>query len=193
MLRTGTAAEHEAVERSLDLLDPSLDRIRLATVLGRLHGFWLAAEEGLEAWAGAHARDAEAVAWPRRRRASLFAADLRELGVAAARARPELPELVDTARALGRMYVLEGSTLGGAFIDRHLGTLPGLAGVRLHAFTPYGAETGAMWHAYRRAVRAHVAAGGNAEAVVGSARLTFRALASWCRPVARTAATAAPA
>jgi hypothetical protein len=36
MLRTGTAAEHDAVERSLDLLDPALDRPRRVAVLGRL-------------------------------------------------------------------------------------------------------------------------------------------------------------
>jgi hypothetical protein len=48
MLRTGTTAEHEAVERTLDLLDPGLGRGRLAAVLGRLHGFWLSAEHGLD-------------------------------------------------------------------------------------------------------------------------------------------------
>src|SRR3954464_11544706 len=46
LLRTGTAAEHEAVERSLDLLDPGLDRLRLVEVLGRLHGFWRGAGAG---------------------------------------------------------------------------------------------------------------------------------------------------
>ena len=34
MLRSGTAAEHAALERSLDLLDPALDRARLTGVLG---------------------------------------------------------------------------------------------------------------------------------------------------------------
>ena len=61
MLRTGTATEHEAVERSLDLLDPAVDRPRLVAVLGRLHGFWLAAEDGLDAWAAAHPADAREI------------------------------------------------------------------------------------------------------------------------------------
>jgi len=184
MLRTGTAAEHEAVERSLDLLDPAVDRPRLVAVLGRLHGFWLAAEEGLDAWAAAHPADAEALAWSRRRRAGLFAADLEALGAGGSRRRPALPPLSGTDDALGRMYVLEGSTMGGAIIDRHLGALPGLVGIRLHAFAPYGTETGAMWHAFRRATRERVAGGGDATAVVTAARDTFRALAAWCRPVA---------
>jgi heme oxygenase len=188
LLRTGTAAEHEAVERGLDLLDPDLDRPRLVEVLGRLHGFWLAAEAGLDAWAAEHPADAEAVTWPRRRRAALFAADLAALGAAPLGIGPELPALPGTDAALGRMYVLEGSTMGGTFIDRHLGTLPGLADIRLSAFSPYGAETGAMWHGFRQAVRAHVADGGEPVAVVTAARDTFRAMAAWCRPLSRTAA-----
>ena len=188
LLRTGTAAEHDAVERGLALLDPGLDRLRLVEVLGRLHGFWRAAEAGLDAWAAEHAADAAAVTWPSRRRAALFAADLAELGAAPPPPVPELPALPGTGAALGRMYVLEGSTMGGRFIDRHLGTLPDLAGTRLRAFSPYGGETGAMWHGFRQAVRAHVADGGEPAAVVSAARGTFQALAAWCRPLARTTA-----
>jgi heme oxygenase len=182
LLRTGTAAEHEAVERDLALLDPGLDRPRLVEVLRRLHGFWRAAEAGIDAWAAEHPADAEAVTWPRRRRAALFAADLTVLGAEPTRAVPALAALPGTGAALGRMYVLEGSTMGGAFIDRHLGTLPALTGTRLRAFSPYGAETGAMWHGFRQAVRAHIADGGEPAAVVTAARDTFAALAAWCRP-----------
>jgi heme oxygenase (biliverdin-IX-beta and delta-forming) len=187
MLRTGTAAEHEAVERALDLLDPELGRGRLVEVLGLLHGFWRAAEAGLDAWAAAFPADADAVDWARRRRAPLFESDLAALGAAPPGHRPGLPALEGTDDALGRLYVLEGATMGGAFIDRHLAGLPGLAGVRLRAFTPYGADTGAMWHAFRRVTRERVTAGGDADAVVASARDTFRALAAWCAPVARAA------
>jgi len=182
MLRSETAAEHEAVERVLGLLDPDLDPDRLVEVLSLLHGFWLAAEAGLDAWAAAFPSDADAVDWSRRRRAPLFAADLAALGAAAPADQPELPPLPGTDEALGRLYVLEGATMGGTFIDRHLAALPGLAGVRLRAFSPYGSETGAMWHDFRRVTRDRVAHGGDAAAVVASARDTFRVLAEWCAP-----------
>ncbi|MDT0276343.1 biliverdin-producing heme oxygenase [Blastococcus goldschmidtiae] len=186
LLRVGTAAEHEDVERTLDLLDPSLSRHRLAQVLDAMHGFWRAAEAGLDEWAVRCPADAERVDWPRRRRASLFAADLRGLGSRASDRFPLLPPVPGTDEALGRMYVLEGSTLGGVFIDRHLAGLPELAGVPIRAFSPYGSETGAMWAAFRRVTRARVAEGGDAGAMLGAARTTFAALAGWCRPAAMT-------
>jgi heme oxygenase (biliverdin-IX-beta and delta-forming) len=184
MLRTGTATEHGALERSLDLLDPALGLPRLAEVLTRMHGFWLAAEAGLDDWAGLHPADAADVKWDRRRRAGLFATDLTALGTDGAGAPPCLAALGGTDEALGRMYVLEGSTLGGTFIDRHLAGLPQFSGVRLCSFSPYGDETGSMWHAFRRSLHDRVAAGGDADVMVSAARDTFGALAEWCRPVA---------
>lgn len=184
MLRTGTAAEHADLERSLDLLDPHLDRTRLSEVLTRMHGFWRSAEAGLDAWATRFPVDARDVAWTRRRRAALFASDLATLGAPGTEVGPELPAPAGTDEAMGRLYVLEGSTLGGAFIDRHLATVPQLAGLRLRAFSPYGAETGAMWHGFRHAARERVAAGGDADTMVAAARQTFTALAAWCSPTA---------
>ena len=182
MLRAGTAAEHADLERSLDLLDPRLDRTRLIDLLTRMHGFWQAAEAGLDAWAARFPLDAHDVAWTRRRRAALFASDLATLGAPGTEVGPQLPAPAGTDEALGRLYVLEGSTLGGAFIDRHLTTVPELSGLRLRAFSPYGPETGAMWHGFRRAARERVAAGGDAATMVAAARQTFAALAAWCRP-----------
>lgn len=187
LLRRGTAAEHADLERSLDLLDPALDRTRLTHVLDRMHGFWQVAETGLDAWAARFPADAWHVSWERRRRATLFAADLATLGVPATCGGPELPAPAGTDEALGRLYVLEGSTLGGALIDRHLATVRGLSGLSLQAFSPYGTETGAMWHGFRRVARARVAAGGDAGVMLSAARQTFGALASWCRPAAADA------
>jgi heme oxygenase (biliverdin-IX-beta and delta-forming) len=40
-----------------------------------------------------------------------------------------------------------------------------------------------MWAAFRQVTRDRAATGGNADAIVRSARATFRALATWCRVV----------
>lgn len=181
-LRAATAREHARVEAALGLMDPALDRRRLTDVLTRMHGFWRAAEDGLDTWAAGDPDDAAALDWSRRRRAALFAADLASLGAGPAAGTPALPPVDGTDEALGRMYVLEGSTLGGTFIDRHLATLPGLATAgRLRAFSPYGEDTGAMWHAFRRVTRERTSDHGR---VVAAASTTFRVLAAWCAPVA---------
>ncbi|MGY1725341.1 biliverdin-producing heme oxygenase [Geodermatophilus sp. SYSU D01062] len=184
-LRTATAVEHGQVEATLDLMDPALDRGRLVTVLARLHAFWAAAEAGLDDWAARHPADAAALDWARRRRTGLYAADLAALGGSPDAGRPDLPAVTGTDQALGRLYVMEGSTLGGTFIDRHLAALPGLP--RLRCFSPYGEDTGAMWAAFRRVTRAHVADAGDAGRVVAAARETFAVLADWCAPAAQGA------
>lgn len=184
LLRTGTAAEHEDVERTLALLDPALGRPRLVHVLDLMHGFWRAAEAGLDAWAADRPADADRLQWSRRRRAALFAGDLQTLGAAPSGATPQLPPVRGTDEALGRLYVLEGSTLGGVFIDRHLSGLPELADVTLRAFSPYGSETGAMWASFRRETRARITDGGDTGTVLAAARTTFGDLAGWCRPAA---------
>lgn len=178
-LRAATARDHERVEAALDLVHPELDRPRLAAAMTRLHAFWRAAEAGLDDWAARSPVDAARVDWAHRRRTHLYAEDLRALGGRPLTSGPALPAVLDTDHALGRMYVLEGSTLGGTFIDRHLAHLPALSGVRLRAFSPYGERTAAMWHSYRKATRAHVAAGGDAGRVVDAASETFAALAGW--------------
>jgi heme oxygenase len=178
-LREATADDHSRVESVLDLMDPALDHAGLARALCALHGFWHAAEAGLADWAQRCPDDAARLDWSHRRRAHLYAADLAALGAGPSPQTPPLPPVRDTDEALGRLYVLEGATLGGTFIDRHLAALPALAGLRLRAFSPYGERTGAMWHSFRRTTRAHVAGPGDADRVVGAACQTFAALARW--------------
>lgn len=141
-LPTGTVVKHE-VERVLDLLDPALGRQRLAHAPDLMHVPWRDAEEGLERWAARRPADAEQLQWlRRRRRTALFARDLAELGAAASDRALESPVVSGTDETLGRVNVLEGSTRGGVFIDRHLAGLPELVGVTIRAFPPMAARPG---------------------------------------------------
>ncbi|MEI4273302.1 biliverdin-producing heme oxygenase [Klenkia sp. LSe6-5] len=188
-LRTATTDEHRELEGTLDLLDPDLTPRRLGAVLQRMHAFWVEVEAGLDAWAATEPADAAAVEWADRRRAHVLAADLAALGGTPDPTRPaDVPVPGTTDEALGTLYVLEGSTLGGVFIDRHLAGLPAMAGVGpLASFSPYGEATGARWAAFRRVTRDHVARGGDADALVSAARRTFRSMALWCRDVQQSA------
>jgi heme oxygenase len=188
-LRSMTAVSHQRVEDSLDLTDPALTVQRLGTVVVRLGAFFGAAQAGLDTWAQTCQRDAAALQWPVRRRLDRFGADAAVLGVTPTELRPPapaLPVVSGTAQALGRLYVLEGSTLGGRVINRAFARrTPGdpLVGVRLSGLDPYGEATGAMWHGLRRFTTAWAGSDQRRDEVVHAAVSTFAALDAWCAPL----------
>ena len=182
-LRTETAPAHERLERSLDLLSQPLDQNRFTALLVRFHGFH-------QAWEPALARclPAELVPGPR---LPQLEHDLGTLGVgdaiiAAIRScahASSLGEHRDTA--LGSVYVLEGSTLGGRVIARHFSEAPWWPPAGLRYFDPYGDETAARW---RQTLAQLAAAGGDADRIVAGAVRTFEILQHWLVPPPVTAA-----
>ena len=185
LLKQRTAHAHERIEASLGLLDTALTAERLRAVLARFAGFWQGTERLVDDWAARRPELAEALSWPRRRRGEVLRQDLLRFGMTV-RELTELPEappvftVVDDADVLGWLYVSEGSTLGGAVIDRTVRTLPEAAQLRLRTFTPYLEGPGPMWRAYLDQLQDWV--GGDAarrDGVVAAAEGTFAALESW--------------
>jgi heme oxygenase len=123
--------------------------------------------------------------WPRRRKAPLLERDLCSAGdspdVVAALARcTNLPRIGGLPHALGCLYVLEGATLGGQVVLRHLTGVPSLEGVTWFSFlSSYGAEVGPMWREFGEFLT--VQANGDDEAIVRAACETFTTLALWLR------------
>ena len=144
-------------------------------MLEQFHGFFWPVEARLravEGW-GEHGVDIAA-----RCRAALLEADLRTLGVETTESLPacwELPDLADLASGFGCLYVLEGSTLGGQYISRHirttLGVTPETGGRFFHG---YGERTGAMWRQFGEAVTAYAVEPETKDRVVAAAVATFR-------------------
>jgi heme oxygenase (biliverdin-IX-beta and delta-forming) len=60
---------------------------------------------------------------------------------------PAFPEIGTKAEALGALYVLEGSTLGGPKIMQALRSR-GVSTDDLHFLDPYGKDTGARWRSF---------------------------------------------
>jgi len=78
--------------------------------------------------------------------------DLELLGIdpAAVPDAPETPAPAGLGESLGCRYVLEGSTLGGQYIVKHLRKeLPGELREAVAYFDGYGGETGSKWKAFR--------------------------------------------
>jgi heme oxygenase len=90
-----------------------------------------------------------------------------------------VPAVDDTATALGVLYVVEGSTLGGAVLRRRLagGRIPDDA---FGFLTSYGDDVGRRWRGYRAAtarwVEEHPEQG---DRVVAAAGRTFEVLTRW--------------
>ena len=188
-LRHETRPEHAEVEAVVDLVSPHLTREVYRKRLEQFYGFYLPLEERLaerlaerphagEEW-GRWGLDLNA-----RRKVPLLEADLRVLGTAPDRLPrcADLPPLPSLAAVFGCLYVLEGATLGGQVISRHvrgrLGIYPENGG---RFFAGYGPEVGARWREFGGALERYAVAPHLQEAVIQSARATFVAFTDWFR------------
>jgi len=100
---------------------PTLDALATpggyAAALRALHAFHAAWEPAVWRAPGVDAAGLDEIG---RRKLPLLERDLRALGIAPCAVRPPAPRLPDAAAALGALYVLEGATLGGRVIHRHV-------------------------------------------------------------------------
>jgi heme oxygenase len=175
-LRTVTGPTHRALEGALGLLDEHLELDAYRQVLARFYGFW----SGWEPQIAGLLEDTVMLA--PRRRLHLLAADLAALGVAkhelAALPKCPLVTLHDAAEALGSLYVMEGSTLGGKLIrgniQRCLGSMA-LGGCTY--FDGYGTDTGTMWQEFLVHLAAAPAA--DVQRMGNGAVATFERLGWW--------------
>ena len=175
-LRTVTGPAHRALERDLGLLNRQLDLEAYRQLLASLYGFWI----GWEPQIAGLLQDAALLA--PRRRLHLLAADLTALGIAenelAALPQCPLTPLRDAAEALGSLYVMEGSALGGRLIGDHVQRCLGSVALDASAyFRGYGAETEMMWQAFL--VRLDAAPAADTQRIGNGAVATFERLGWW--------------
>jgi heme oxygenase len=180
-LRAETCTEHEADEQELGLVDETLTLARYRRRLEQFWGFY--APLGARFETGGGSGGGEAMIGRHRKRVWLET-DLRALGVPRPEALPHcrhLPDLPDCAAMLGCSYVLEGATLGGQIISRHLAARLGIlaeSGGRF--FHGYGDRTADMWKTFTAHVRSFDESAGKEDDIVAAAVVTFRSLRSWC-------------
>ena len=179
-LRAATAPLHRATEAAFDADD------RLATMAGYidlLDRLW-SLHAGVEDALRNHGCSLPGLALEALRRSPLIALDIATL----AGRPPRLPRAglayASPGAALGGIYVVEGSILGGRVLmrraERSLGVSATL-GCRFLAGD--GAATGARWRTFLAALATLPAAGDAADAAEGGARGTFAAfLACFAEP-----------
>lgn len=173
-LKEATVAQHRAVEHALDLMREEVTLTDYSRYLTRMFGVHAPFEAGLARMPQLRALvpDLE-----QRSKTPLLLRDLQALGLRATVHAP-LPPLLGTARALGALYVLEGSTLGGKIILRHLEKVLGARIASAHAYlAAYGAEVGPMWKRFSRMLDSslHI---DEAELVAGATEM-FACIGDW--------------
>jgi heme oxygenase (biliverdin-IX-beta and delta-forming) len=177
-LKLETAAEHAAIEGATRVMSPELSTAEYRRYLEDTFGFYKVVEAQLSeagVWDALGLSSAERVKLPLlvRDLEQLGAGDTSKLDVCAAP-----PVFASVADAVGGAYVLEGSTLGGRVISRHLQQRFGAAVPR--AFLEcYGARTGENWQAFRTALGRFADCRETDERVLRGAKATFRAFTRW--------------
>ena len=147
-------------------------------LLIRFHGFHKAWEEA------AADRAPDRTFFERRRKSQLLVKDLKVLGLKSdeiiqlPQCRPLMP-LPAPEAVLGSMYVVEGSTLGGAIIAREVERRLGFAAETGCAyFRSYGRDIAAMWKSFG-AVLLEASSPEADDVMVESAQKTFDVMHDW--------------
>src|SRR5918992_4898305 len=183
-LKQGTRTYHDALERKMAPLLGTVSIHTYIALLQKLFSFYKPLEERIAALPGWHNLPVEL---ERRQKAPLLARDLLWLKVTQPQLSQlprceRLPEVQSLTEALGCLYVLEGATLGGQIISRHLKKNLALDQYRGCAFFySYGDEVGLLWETFRETLTSHCSRGGRTEEeqLVQSARETFVSLDYW--------------
>jgi len=179
-LRSETRHAHDTIERALDLLNPALTLATYRRRIEQLHGYYQPVEHRLS-----HVGDWREIGLnlEERRKLPLIETDLAALGSVRPSDLPtcdRLPRLGSVASAFGCLYVLEGASLGGQVISRHVQAALGVTTERGgRFFHGYGPRTGAMWQEFSRAITGLASTRQIADTVLAAAVETFETLRQW--------------
>jgi heme oxygenase len=176
-LKESTKHQHDDVEGAVDVMSKlfSLDDYR--RMIAKFRSFYSAYEPALPY----EALKMAGFDYDGRRKLPLLDRDAKALAIQDVEEFTELPDVSSLPRAFGSIYVIEGSTLGGQVISRHLRQHLGLTPENGGAFfASYGSKVGAMWKQFGDAITAFSGQGANDEEIVGAAKETFDSI-SVCR------------
>ncbi len=86
----------------------------------------------------------------------------------------------DVNRSTGMMYVLEGSSLGGRILYKHVNKYLGLTeSIGASFFAGYGDQTGPMWKSFVKNFTDHAVNTASQQSIIDAASQTFREVGEW--------------
>lgn len=190
-LKAATASWHDALEahaQSKKIMQLTLSRAEFERLIAFQYGLHLALEPQVTAHLDAH--------WPAlaygetRQKQAALTQDMEQLQL-------PLPETASPAdfvnspyHALGAAYVLEGATLGGQVILRHLKQIPEIAeDSPFHYYGLYGDQVGPRWKTFQSVANTALDSEEKLSAAVEAAVATFRLACQLCEALVSAPAT----
>lgn len=180
-LRAETSQHHSAIESQMPVLDPRMSLETYRQLLIRFWGYYAPLEERLRAEIEIYWPDREYKCSERAKVPNLEG-DLQALGESCESLDccTNLPTLKSSAQVLGCLYVIEGATLGGQIISRHLLANLGLGPESGAAFfNGYGANSGQKWQSFCSFITSKAELMKQDNEIIASANETFRTLGEW--------------
>jgi heme oxygenase len=184
ILKHQTEAAHQDLEAlMMPWLQGIATRADYALLLKGFYGYFAPLEDAIAPFIttdvlpdGAH-----------RRKASSLLSDLSQMEVAVDELTlaTRLPQIQSLPQALGALYVMEGSTLGGRGITKMLQKKEGLHLQlnNLQFFNGYGDGTGPMWTAFVNVLNSFCGTDAEVAQMVASANQSFLLFKTWLQDI----------
>jgi heme oxygenase len=177
-LKEETKQNHQILEKALV---GKMKAIRSVEEYANLLTFFYSYFGGLETLIDTTIDTAQLPDSHQRRKTQAIADDIISLGgtVPQKATGQALPRITDHLEALGALYVIEGSTLGGKIISKMMQQQLNLGEKGLSFFTSYGDKTEAMWESFKDALNQQAQNPEQEAVVIAAANQTFLKFGEW--------------
>jgi heme oxygenase (biliverdin-IX-beta and delta-forming) len=181
-LKEATKTRHQSLETKVDLMNQIQDLSSYEKLLRSFYGFYMPVEPQI--FKLFQEKEIE-FDYTERLKVSLLENDLKILNggdfeIGKLEICKNLPEINSFAQSLGSMYVLEGATLGGQIIGRHLRDNLGLTAENgASFFNSYGGNVGTMWKDFGIMATKQAEILNDDEVITAAAQSTFTKFEEW--------------
>jgi heme oxygenase len=177
-LREETRQEHQSLEKKLI---PYIKSINSNDSYARLLQMFYSYYQPVEKAINSQLDELDIKDLHERRKSEAIEEDMSVLGVKKEDVPADFaPEIDSKLRALGALYVLEGSTLGGKVITEIIAkNNPEFSHNAFHFFNAYGEKTMEKWKSFQQSLDNYTEVQGNIDEIVTGAANTFSSLEHW--------------
>ena len=177
-LREATRSLHAIVDEGSPLTHPALDNATYLAHAERVYGWMQPLEHALYIAPAGWAWPVGIQSTRRGQKSQLLGRDLAAGGLSPCDAPlcPYTPVPDSLAAAFGLAYVCEGTTLGGAYLNKQLRPRLGLP---LHWLKGYDADTGSLWRAFQESLATEIRTPGNIKTACEAACMAFHTFNQW--------------